>query len=259
MMKDPSKWEEISRFWEDFADRIVNTFKHYRIPLIRLPKETERHAVCLIFEKVNTKGQDLTIFELLTASYMVENFRLRDDWTARKERLNDNDKIKSLLKNVEPDHFLKIISLLAKKSARRKDLFRLELKDYQDNADRAEDGLVKAAKFLVGMGIFEIEQVPYRYQLVPLAAILADLGRDADKHSVQKNIQQWYWCGVFGERYRGSADTQAARDFSEVPEWARDPEKNNTPEAVNDLVIRAGIILSKRKKNSPLTKELPHS
>ncbi len=40
----------------------------------------------MFLRKVNTGGVVLNAFELLTATYAAENFRLRDDWYGSAER-----------------------------------------------------------------------------------------------------------------------------------------------------------------------------
>ncbi len=36
--------------------------------------------MCLVFEKVNTGGVQLSVFELVTATYAADSFNLRRDW-----------------------------------------------------------------------------------------------------------------------------------------------------------------------------------
>lgn len=88
-------------------------------------------------------------------------------------------------------------------SCKRKDIRRLTRDEYREWAHAAE-GFVWAAGFLAREGIFTARDVPYRTQLVPLAAIRATLGEQIDNHGTIARIRQWYWSGVLGELY-GSA------------------------------------------------------
>lgn len=45
---------EKSICWDNFEDRIVNSFNKYMLPVIILNKENPKEAVCQVFEKVNT-------------------------------------------------------------------------------------------------------------------------------------------------------------------------------------------------------------
>lgn len=64
-------------------------FQQYKVPVIRLTKETPKEAVCQVFEAVNTGGVSLSVFELLTATFASDNFHLRDDWETKKKTLYD--------------------------------------------------------------------------------------------------------------------------------------------------------------------------
>ncbi len=105
---------------------MLKPFRNYQIPVIQLGKETTKEAVCLVFEKVNTGGEPLTVFELVTASYAAEGYNLRDDWfgprvrraESRKKRLEED----ALLKGTEATEFLQGISLLHTHELRRADL-----------------------------------------------------------------------------------------------------------------------------------------
>jgi hypothetical protein len=172
------------------------------VPVITLGKDTTRAAVCLVFEKVNTGGKALDSFELVTAMYAGQKFRLRDDWKVRRDRLLKQP----ILANVEPVEFLQVISLLHTKavrtkaesegrdppaiSANRNSLLQIPLSAYLEYADRVEQGYVTAAKFLYGLKIFRARDLLYQTQFVPLAAVLAELGPNWENDAVRKLLAQ---------------------------------------------------------------------
>src|SRR5680860_1153296 len=78
---------EKMQLFDAFEREVIKRFEQYQIPVIELKKETPKEAVCLIFERVNTGGVPLTVFDLLTASFAADNFQLRDDWNIREKRL----------------------------------------------------------------------------------------------------------------------------------------------------------------------------
>lgn len=71
--------EKLARFMK-FRRQVVEPFRNYALPVISLKKETSKEAVCLVFEKVNTGGVPLSVFELITATWAADGFNLRDDW-----------------------------------------------------------------------------------------------------------------------------------------------------------------------------------
>ena len=92
-----------------------------------------------------------------------------------------------------------------------------------------------------------IFDLPYQSQIVPLAAILADIG-DAWEHDTNRaKLVKWYWNGVFGELYGSAVETRMARDFMEVPVWLNDgPE----PSTVSETMFRADRLKTMRMRLS---------
>ena len=230
--------------FNQFNKNIIEHFKQYSIPVIRLRKDTSREAVCIVFEKVNTKGVTLTVFELLTASFAAKNFLLRDDWKLRSKFLKKFE----VLRRLDSTSFLRAISLLIYGNCKRGDILNLSVEDYKGVADKVQNGFEKAAVFLNKQNIYSAIDVPYHTQIAPLAAILASLGDDGMKIGPQNKIARWYWCGVFGEMYAGSTDTQASVDFSEVTEWIKKGE--NEPTVFRDADFHSNRILELQTRGS---------
>lgn len=250
--------EKIELF-DKFEREVIKRFEQYDVPIIRLNRETPKDAVCLVFEKVNTRGVTLTVFELLTATFAVSDFHLREDWERRKESLR-----KSVLEGSDNVSFLRAIALLTTAnsdrtvSCTRRDILRLTVEDYEQWADLAEEGFAKAARFLYGQKIFNAKDLPYQSQIVPLAAILAHLGEAGETEGAQQKIAQWYWCGVFGEMYGSATDTRFANDFTEVTAWVQEDhpsgpwvrESQNEPRTIREANFHANRILDLRTRNS---------
>ena len=255
--------------WGKFNEQIISAFQHYEIPIIRLVKSTQKEAVCQVFEKVNTGGVTLTVFELLTATYAVDNYPLRDDWRARKESLQQT----RALRRLDETNFLQIVSLLATLSRReahlkddpegdrapavsckRRAILRLPKKDYERWADTASAGLDSAATFLRELRIFHDRDVPYSTQIVPLAAILGLLGKDAEVLAARQRLRQWFWCGVFGEMYSGTTETRFANDVQDCLAWIRDDA--DVPRTVRDAQFQADRLLTMSTRNSAAYKGL---
>ena len=118
--------------------------------MISLGKDTPKEAVCQVFENVNTGGVSLTVFELVTAIFAMDDFELRKDWEERKAKYFDGD----LLSCITATDFLTACTLLStyKKggtvSCKKKDVLNLSLKDYNNFADALSEGFVEAEKIL---------------------------------------------------------------------------------------------------------------
>ena len=105
-----------------------------------------------------------------------------------------------------------------------------------------------AGEFLGGEMIFEARDVPYRTQLVPLAAIHAALGASAQTIGKVEKIRRWYWCGVLGELYGGAIETRFANDLQQMVEWCEGG--SNPPITVYDASFDPGRLLTLRTRNS---------
>lgn len=238
---------EKSKFLANFEQNIFLLFQQYKVPVIKLTKETPKEAVCQVFEKVNTGGVNLSVFELVTATFAADDFQLRKDWETRKETLNQYE----VLKGVDESSFLTAITLLAsyKKydatraavGCKRKDVLRLTLEEYKDNVDEIVNGYVKSAKLLMREKIFSQRDLPYQTQLVPLSAICAYLQDGFEEYFVKQKIIRWYWCGVLGELYGGANETRYALDISGVLSWING---GNEPPTVRDAVFSPGRLLT---------------
>ena len=80
---DPSKFG----LYMKFRGQVLNEFRSYDLPIIELNRANSKEAVCLVFEKVNTGGEPLTVFELMTATYAADNINLRDEWFGNQQEI----------------------------------------------------------------------------------------------------------------------------------------------------------------------------
>jgi hypothetical protein len=225
-----------------FRGETLGAFRNYQLPIIELKKETSKEAVCLVFEKVNTGGVPLSVFELVTAFYAADGYNLRDDWFGSKERTVDSRQKRlakePLLEVVETTDFLQAITMLHTLERRQADLtagktgkqvtpvsakrvavLSLPLDAYQRWADKVEKGFLLAAQFLRKECFTSTRDLPYRTQLAPLAATLALLGDRWREPRIYDKLAQWYWCGVLGELYGGAVETRIANDVEELLGW----------------------------------------
>jgi hypothetical protein len=236
-----------------FEEQVIDSIKKYQIPVISLHSSTPKDAVCQVFEKVNTGGVALTVFELLTATFAVDDFDLRNDWQNRLLIL----KHYPVLKSIDSTIFLQTIALLATYdrslnhglavSCKRRDILNLSLANYRTFADQATLGFEKAARLLYSQKIFSDRDLPYRTQLAPFAAIMAALGDQADVDGVKTKILRWYWCGVLGQLYGSSVESRFAKDLPEMIDWIT---SGNEPSTLTDANFAPDRLYTLRTRNS---------
>lgn len=259
-----------------FKRQILENFKYYRVPVITLDRSTSKEAVCVVFEKVNTGGKPLDAFELVTAMYAASGHELRKDWygdgvspgrQARfVETLRPAGTNAGIISAVSNTDFLQAISLfhtrdlrlaaekagklgkeLPAVSCNRHTLLSLPLEAYKKYESKVEEGFVRAAKFLYTLHIYRVFDLPYQSQIVPLAAILAEIGDKWEHEANRAKLVRWYWNGVFGELYGSAVESRIARDFMEFPVWLSGGEE---PSTVSETMFRADRLKTMRMRIS---------
>lgn len=244
-----------------FRKQVLQAFRSYQLPIIQLHRSTSKEAVCLVFEKVNTGGVPLNVFELVTATYAADGYNLRDDWfgstvrkvASRQKRLAQEP----VLVPLESTDFLQAIAMLhtlgqrqadlaagktgkqvAPVSAKRATILDLPLDAYTRWADRVEEGFKQAAKFLRRECVRDGRDLPYRTQLAPLAAVMTSLGERWMEPRIYGKLARWYWCGVLGELYGGAVETRIANDVEDLLAWIDGDERAAEPRTVHDAAFR---------------------
>ena len=270
----------------NFRQKVLAPFRSYQVPVITLGKATTKEAVCLVFEKVNTGGVPLSVFELVTATFAAEGFNLRDDWLGselrgvegRRERLSNEP----ILAGIEPTDFLQAVSLLhtlerrradiragrtgkmvSAVSAKRTSILSLDLDAYRKWAPIVEKGFLLASQFMRKQCFFDARELPYRTQLVPLAAVLSQLDNRWREPQIYDRLSRWFWCGVLGELYGGAVETRIANDFEELLPWLiSDPDgtvrdlSSGLPRTIADAAFQESRLDTLRSRVSAAYKGL---
>ena len=272
-----------------FFAKIIEPLNAYSIPIITLKKKTRKDAVCLVFEKVNTGGKPLDAFELITAIYAADGYNLRADWYGDSENdEGDEEGIQErlhsvalfakqsdgILSGVSSTDFFQVISLLHTEdkhnaaikegktgkalpqiSATKKSLLETPLEAYKKYRDIVENSFITAGDFLTRIGIYRSRDLPYQSQVTALAAIIAKVGKRYNNTAVFERLERWFWCGVFGELYGSSIETQIAYDFVQVSLWVIDPSSVE-PFTIRDANFSIDRLNTMRSKLSAAYKGL---
>ncbi len=273
---DGDQHKPTRELFRTFKKEVLENFKKYRVPVITLDQSTSKEAVCVVFEKVNTGGKALDAFELVTAMYAAAGHELRKDWygdDATKgrhgrfaETLRPAGEQTGIIADVANTDFLHAISLFHTRDRRRvaesagkqgkelpavtgnrQALLNLPLAEYRKYEKQVERGFVLAAKFLHMLHIYRTFDLPYQSQIIPLAAILADIGEAWEHEANRALLVTWYWNGVFGELYGSAVESRIGRDFTEVPAWLKGGAQ---PSTVSETIFRADRLKTMRMRLS---------
>ncbi|MFF0202711.1 DUF262 domain-containing protein [Streptomyces sp. NPDC005017] len=259
--------------WGQFDEAVLQQVRAFQVPMIRLAASTSMDAVCAVFERVNTGGVPLNVFELLTATYAGDRdyvertgdyYQLPEVWREIKQALAAKypvfGRLDSGLENgLSSIDFLQAIALVrtwerkrdgvgTTVSCKRRDLLDLPLEDFVRLAPKLADAFAWVGDFLERQCIVRPNDLPYKTQLVPLAAVRAILDTATDGLGAQEKVEQWYWCGVLGEMYGGSTETRFTRDVEQLVPWIGQDDR--APETVTEAFFFADRLDTLTTRNS---------
>lgn len=246
-----------------FNNRVLRTVAAYATPMIRLARETENAGIGSVFAQANSLGLQMDVVDLLTSVFASEDpeFRLDEHWRGIAKQLRTYPALRGVDRNL----FLSAVALYVTAGkvhpgGQREDILQLTLSEYLDASAVLEVTFQEVGEFLTQRCIVDLDQVPYTRQIVPLAVILARLSQVPGALSAQDSwdkINQWFWCGIFGELYGSSAvSLRAARDVGEVVDWVlddsvgaapaddREPKAPRVPQTVRDARFSESRLLS---------------
>ena len=235
---------------ESYYDYILSIMDHvwfrYQIPVIQLPKSLVLDSVAEIFEKINSKGTKLGVFDLLNARFTKYDVNLRGLWDYAK---SGSANIQDMNKNFSDaaKYTLQGLCLYKKGYTRRRELLTLDdaykradtfqkeefLKDWL-NICRHVSATINRLKSHreEGFGAVELWMTPYTVVVPILAALLYKIENKNDRPKCLNKIQNWYWSVVTSDSYSGSTDTMVEKDYREILQWFEDDM--NVPEIVRE-------------------------
>ena len=253
-------WKSHGENWDDrissFEENVVNIVASYEMPIITLDKNISREAICLVFEKVNVGGKKLDAFELLTAIYAAQDFRLRENWYGKDGKANTGICTKimgasnlDVMSRVKPIEFLQTCTLIHTCSLReaqvrkgvedkllqkigcsRSTILELSCEDYKKSEKRALDGFLETGRFLSDRGILLHANMPYPVLIVGLSAAFALLKKNGRSASAKEKIAQWFWISALSEVLVSGSDSRLARDIPDLVGWVK--SNSNKPSTV---------------------------
>lgn len=248
-LSDLEKWietnkpEEISAFRENLKtslQQLFFDFASFEVPyneLVREDKESEGEfmgQVCAIFEKLNSTGIDLSLYDLLTARLYRSKIDLHALWNATCKGGTDNsgkeyspcERIQKWTKgDADKDRFgvlmLRTLALLRDLDPKPRLLIDLSPDNFETDWRRAAQGLEKALQLVTlvnddGFGAFDRKWLPGTALLPVLAALRREIKEHGLGEKERAELRRWYWCNVFLERYSSSVESKSRKDYIEM-------------------------------------------
>ena len=184
LLKQTSDTDKVRKIRRIIDKKLRHIWEGFEIPYVALPESMELAQVTDIFEKINTKGKLLSVFDLLIARLYKSNIELRKIWDAT---IKDYQNILRYSKTISktPIYILQAMSLLFEKtsSTKRADILDIYKKVY-DTSDRDfEEDWVEISDFMNkaieklenmrdGFGVKDEKELPFAPMIPVITALL---------------------------------------------------------------------------------------
>lgn len=224
----PGQVEQYRASWRDAWTSAATAFQEFQAPLVELPlvDESDGEAigrVCAIFEKLNSTGVDLSVYDLLTARLYRSGIRLHDLWA---EACKNHSRLRSWSGGQADKHkfgvlVLRTLALMRGLDPKPRILIDLKPANFDDDWRRAAAAIERALELITlvgpdGFGVFDEKWLP-GFGLVPILAALRAEIDDRKLGEVERaDLRRWYWCNVFMERYSSAVESKSRKDYLEM-------------------------------------------
>lgn len=195
----------------------ISPILEYQFPVVTLSSDTSLDAVCKMFETLNRRGVKLTVFELLMARSFMNKVSLRAMWD---EAQNQNESLEQF--GIDPYYILQIISLLAGKSLKRKEILEMSPDVILKHWEAATKALSEALLFIRrNLGVLSPNLLPYNTMLIPLAAAWSQTSsiKGPTEAVRRQKFRSWFLASVFSQAYEQGPTSRAVADYKDLCRW----------------------------------------
>ena len=215
-----AKYSEIKKEYSDeYIDKIQEykeTFSTYDFSTIILRKEDIDSAI-EVFTRINTAGQTLTLFEIMSAKTYDEgkDFDMEDKFQKLMDELSEC-KYNSISSSV----ILSILSLVLSKTkeCKRKTILQLEKQKIIDTWDNVISALKSSIDYFRSVYRIPVSGIlPYDSLLVPFAYFFY-YQKEKPKGEQIKYLEEFFWRVSLSFRYSSSTESKLAQDIKRIDE-----------------------------------------
>jgi len=243
----PELHEQYRSAWRNRWTGAITAFQTFEVPLVELPQVDDSDPesigrVCAIFEKLNSTGVDLSVYDLLTARLYRSGIRLHDLWA---EACKSHQRLRVWSGGKADQHkfgvlVLRTLALLRGLDPKPRILIDLDPMEFDTDWRKAAAAIERALELISlvspdGFGVFAEKWLP-GYGLIPiLAALRSEIDTRKLGEKERAALRRWYWCNVFLERYSSAVESKSRKDYAEMTRhWFDDgPEPDVFQEAQN--------------------------
>ncbi|EKD63838.1 MAG: hypothetical protein ACD_51C00183G0008 [uncultured bacterium] len=221
-------------------------FSTYDFSTIVLRKEDIDSAI-EVFTRINTGGQTLTLFEIISAKTYDEEqkFDMEDKFRKLMETLTERK-----YNGISSSVILSILSLVLSKNkeCKRKTILQLEKQSIIDTWDNVISALKESIDYFRSVYRIPVSAIlPYDSLLVPFAYFFY-YQKEKPKGEQVKYLEEFFWRISLSSRYSSSTESRLARDVKRIDEILKGNRPNyddikvdlNSPKDLIETSFSAG-------------------
>ncbi|MFT8349334.1 hypothetical protein [Clostridium saccharoperbutylacetonicum] len=211
---DTEEYNKLSKCKEIFIKRMIENLTSHQASEIVIDKNTSANIVCSIFEMINSRGQSLTVIDLLNAKCYAYGFMLKSELD---EALSQNEIIREFDDGKDSIGLaiVRTIGLLCKKSCKKSDLLNLKADEIKGKWNITVEYIADALKYIrENYGVIEISYFPYKDMTSVIASI-----KNSNKYKANPNnkykLDKWYWNAAFSGYYDNATESKNSKALKE--------------------------------------------
>jgi len=198
----------------DLIDAYSTSFKTYEFSTVVLRKEDIGSAI-EVFTRINTGGQTLTLFEIMSAKTYDEEqgFDMQSNWEELVQELKNIQ-----YEGVSSTTVLSLLSLILSrtKECKRQTILGLNKQEIIDNWDMAISAIKDSIDYFRTTYRIPVSQIlPYDSLLVPFAYFFFKKGDKPDA-AQRKYLEEFFWRMSLSYRYSSSSESKLAQDTKRI-------------------------------------------
>jgi hypothetical protein len=237
------------RFSEEELGRIDSystAFKTYEFSTVVLRKEDIDSAI-EVFTRINTGGQTLTLFEIISAKTYDEkqHFDMQEKW---EDFIRELKEIK--YESISSTVVLSVLSLVLSrtKECKRKTIITLDKQDIIDTWSKVISALKDSIDYFRTTYRIPVSHLlPYDSLLVPFAYFFY-YKNDRPEAEQRKYLEEFFWRMSLSSRYSSSTESRLAQDIKRIdkilvdvrPEYSDIKVNLDSPQVLIDTNFSAG-------------------
>ena len=194
---------------KDVRDCLSDRLRTNDIPRVTL-LDAELSVATEVFSRINTGGQELTLFEIMVAKTYDpdQEFDLVEKFDEFKDELVD-----AHFDSIDSTVVLQLIALMLRDDCKKKTILDLERAEFIETWPEAIENLKASVDYI--KSAFQIPAsrlLPYSSQAIPIALFFQKIGRGRPNKEQSRLLSDFFWLSGWSERYSSASESKLAQD-----------------------------------------------